>query len=254
MDLGRYAGVVLDIDGVVTLGEEPIAGAAAAVEAIRAAGTGLVFVTNNASRTVSEVVDLLARIGISASPDEIVTSPIATALLLEPGTRCLVIGMRGLREALDERGCVEVREPAEAEAVVVGINRDLTWDDLRRATLALRGGARFLATNGDRTFPMPDGLGPGNGAIVAALEVASDRRAEFAGKPAAPMYQTAAARLPEGLLLMVGDRLDTDLSGAAALGWDTALVLTGVATAEDARAVDPPPTFVADSLAALLAG
>lgn len=244
--------MVLDIDGVVTRGEASIPGAAQAVDAIQASGTDLVFVTNNASRTVSGVVDLLAKVGIPVREEEVVTSPIAAAVLLEPGTRCLVIGMRGLREALSDRGCVEVREPADADAVVVGFNRDLVWDDLRRATLALRRGARFLATNGDRTFPMPEGLVPGNGAIVAALEVASDRQAEFAGKPAAAMYHTAAARLPEGRLLMVGDRLDTDLSGAAALGWDTALVLTGVATAEEAKAADPPPTYVAASLHSLL--
>jgi len=252
MEIGRYAGVVLDIDGVLTRGGEPIAGAAEAVTAIRASGAGVVFVTNNASRTVSDVVDHLANLGIPAVPDEVVTSPIATAVLLEPGTRCLIVGMRGLREALRERGCVEVDEPADADAVVVGFNRDLTYDDLRRATLALRGGARFLATNGDRTFPMPEGLGPGNGAIVAALEVASDRRAEFAGKPAAAMYDSAAARLPHGQLLMVGDRLDTDIAGAAALGWETALVLTGVATAEEAAAANPRPTYVATSLASLL--
>jgi len=248
---GAYAGVALDIDGVLARGEDPVPGAAGAVRRLRAAGTGVAFVTNNATRTPAQVAEHLRAVGVEASASEVVTSPVVAAALLAPGTRVLVVGMDGIRVPLADRGCVEVTDPAEAEAVVVGLDRDLTYDALRRATLALRAGARFVATNRDATFPAADGLWPGAGAIVAALVTASDREPEVAGKPHPPMFAAAAAVLPPGRLLMVGDRVDTDIAGAAALGWDTALVLTGVTTAPAAATATPRPTHTAESVAAL---
>jgi len=245
-------GVVLDVDGVLVRGTVAIRGAAEALDRIRSAGAAIAVATNNATRTPQEVARVLGEAGLRVSPDEVVTSSQAAATLLEPGTRCLVIGMEGLRSALEERGCVLVREPADAEAVVVGLDTGLVWDDLRRATAALRVGADFIATNGDLTFPSPEGLVPGNGAIVAALVAASEREPVYAGKPAAPMLRAAAARLGGGRPLMVGDRLETDIAGAAALGWPTALVLTGVSTAAEAERFSPAPTVVADSLSALV--
>lgn len=250
--LGRYGGVALDLDGVVFRGDRAIPGVARAVQAVRDTGTGLAFLTNNATRTPAQVVDLLGGFGVAAARDEVATSSMALADLVQPGTRCLVIGMEGLRAALADRGCVAVCDPAQAEVVAVGLDRAFSYDDLRRGMRALRAGARFLATNTDRTFPAADGLEPGAGAIVAALAAASDRQPEVAGKPHPPLYRTAAARLGAGPLLMVGDRLDTDIAGAAALGWDTALVLTGVSTADEAAVADPAPTLVADSLPALV--
>ncbi len=251
-DLARYRGVVLDLDGVVVLGDQGIAGAAEAVSRVRAAGCGVVFATNNASRTAGEVAALLRSARIPAEDGEVVTSAMAAAELLDAGTRCLVIGMEGLRWALARRGMVEVREPAEAEAVVVGLDREVTYDDLRRGALALRAGARFVAANRDPTLPTPEGLWPGAGALVAALVTASDREPEVAGKPHAPLFRAAAEHLPAGPLLMVGDRHDTDIAGAAALGWDTALVLSGVTSAEQAATADPAPTYLSPSLATLI--
>ncbi len=250
--LSSCSGVVLDVDGVLVRGTVAIAGAAGALDRIRASGRGVAVATNNATRTPAQVARVLRAAGLGVEVAEVVTSSQAAASLLDPGTRCLVIGMEGLRAALSERGCVDVQEPAEAEAVVVGLDTGLVWDDLRRATVALRAGAAFVATNGDRTFPTPDGLVPGNGATVAALIAASDREPVYAGKPAAPMLLTAAARVGGGRPLMVGDRLDTDIAGAAALGWDTALVLTGVSTRQEAEAVEHRPTYVAASLAELV--
>ncbi len=249
----RYAGVVLDIDGVVRRGPEPIPGAGDAVARLRDRGVAVAFVTNNASRTPGEMAAALREVGVAADAGEIVTSAQAAAALLDPGTRCLVIGMTGLQAALAERDCVLVESPDAAEAVVVGFDRNLVWDDLRRATLAIRRGARFVATNADRTFPSPEGLWPGNGAIVAALETATDVTAEVAGKPQPPLLLAAAERLPDGPLLMVGDRPDTDLDGAAALGWDTALVLTGVTPRDAVAGLARAPTWVLDSVADLLA-
>jgi HAD superfamily hydrolase (TIGR01450 family) len=248
----RYAGVVFDVDGVLLRLHQPVDGAAESLAALRERGTAVAFVTNNASRTPAQVADTLTAAGLPADPAQVITSSTAAAQLLEPGTRCLVIGMDGLRTALADRGCPTVTEPEEADAVVVGWQVDLTWDDLRRATLAIARGARFVGTNADRTYPAPEGPWPGNGATLAALTAASGRQPEIAGKPSPALFRAAAEHLPPGPLLMVGDRPETDLDGAAALGWDTALVLTGVTPAAEADAVRPRPSWVLQDLRGLL--
>lgn len=247
-----YRGVVIDLDGVCYLGGTPVDGSADAVAALRDAGIGIVFATNNATRTPEQSTEKLRSLGFDADPDEVVTSAVAAADLIDPGTRCLVIGMEGLREALRARGCTLVDDPAEAEAVVTGLDRDLTYDTLVRGTRAILAGARFVASNADGSFPADDGISPGAGTIVAALETATGRAAEVAGKPEPALYQAAAARLPEGAKLMIGDRVETDIAGAHELGWDTALVLTGVTDRDGADRADPAPTYVADDLASLV--
>lgn len=248
----RYTGILLDVDGVVRLGDQPVAGAGEAVTALLERGLGVAYVTNNAARTPETVAAAIRDVGVPAEADQVVTSSMAAADLLEPGTRCLIIGGDGLRQALAERGCREVVAPGDAEAVVVGFDHRFDFQALRRATFAVRAGARLIATNTDPTFPTADGLGPGNGAIVAAVETAAEQRAEVAGKPCAPLLEAAARRLPDGPLLMVGDRHATDIVGAAQLGWDTALVLTGVTTAAMVPGLDPSPTWVLDDLRGLL--
>lgn len=248
----RYSGIVFDVDGVLLYIDEPIPGAPETLAAVRERGLGVGFITNNASRTPEAVAVALRAAGITATSGEVITSSVAAAALLEPGTRCLVIGMEGLIEPLHARGCVLVRAPEDAQAVVVGWDRTLVWDDLRRATLALARGARFLATNSDATYPAPEGPWPGNGAVIAALTTATGRQPEIAGKPQPALYRAAAARLPSGPLLMVGDRPETDLAGATALGWDTALVLTGVTGLDAVPHLHPRPTWVLDDLRGLL--
>jgi glycerol-1-phosphatase len=248
----RYAGILFDIDGVVLHIDDPIPGAPEAFAAFRERGLHIGFVTNNASRTPQAVAAALRAAGIEASDTEVITSSIAAAELLEPGTRCLVIGTEGLTEPLRARGCVLVEDPADAQAVVVGWDRTLVWDDLRRATLALARGARFVGTNSDVTYPAREGPWPGNGAVLAALTAATGHHPEIAGKPEPTLYHAAAARLPSGPLLMVGDRPETDLIGAAALGWDTALVLTGVTGRDAVPDVRPRPTWVLDDVRGLL--
>ncbi|QBI18643.1 HAD-IIA family hydrolase [Egibacter rhizosphaerae] len=248
-----YAGLVLDLDGVCYRAAEPIPGVAGALEAIRDRGVAVTFATNNASKTPAAVAHQLRDLGVPATGDDVVTSSVATAELVTPGQRCLVIGMDGLREPLRDRGAVLVDDHRTADVVAVGMDRGLTWSDLRRATLALRRGARFLGTNPDATFPEPEGQVPGNGATLAALTTASGRQPEIVGKPRPTLFEAARARLPDGPVMMVGDRLDTDVVGAAALGWDTALVLSGVTTADEASLADPPPTYVLDDVGGLLA-
>jgi HAD superfamily hydrolase (TIGR01450 family) len=248
----RYAGVVVDLDGVCYRGSEPIAGSPEAVARLRRAGIGVAFATNNATRTPDEAAAKLTSLGFDATPDQVATSALAAADMIAPGTRCLVIGADGLRAALRARGCVLVDDPAQAQAVVTGLDRDINYDKLTRATRALLAGARFVASNADSTFPDVDGISPGAGTIMAALEMASGVTAEQAGKPHPALFETAAARLPDGPVLMIGDRVETDIAGAAALGWDTALVLTGVTDAAAAAHADPAPTWVAADLATLV--
>lgn len=254
--LSRYDGVVFDLDGVVYVsgeaGTRALPGAAKAVAAAREAGLSVAFMTNNASRTPADVVGELTALNVPARAKEVVTSGQAAGELLTPGTRCLVVGSEGLRSVLRDRECVLVDDPEAAEVLVVGFTRDLVWDDLRRATLALANGARFLGTNADVAFPSAEGLWPGNGAILAALTAASGREPEIAGKPQAPMFEAAAERLGAQRVLMVGDRAETDIVGAQAVGWDTALVLTGVSGREQAEALAPPPTYVLETLEDLL--
>ncbi|MDP8978167.1 MAG: HAD-IIA family hydrolase [Actinomycetota bacterium] len=247
-----YAGVVLDLDGVVYRHERALDGAADTVAELGRRGVGVVFVTNNATRTPREVADKLRAMGVPADPSQVLTSALAAARMIDAPARCLVIGERGVRAALDERGLGLVEDAAGADVVVVGWDRRLTWDQLRRATLALSAGARFVATNSDLVYPSPEGPWPGNGATLAALTAATGREPEVAGKPRAPLLTAAAGRLPEGPLLMVGDSLATDVAGAAALGWDCALVLTGVTAASDVDGARPRPTYVLDDLGALL--
>jgi glycerol-1-phosphatase len=245
-----YAGIVFDIDGVLIRGDAALPGAA---ETLRELEGRAVFVTNNASRTPDEIAAWLGNAGVAVDPARVVTSALAAAALIEGGTRCLVIGMRGLREALTMRGCVLDDDPETAEAVVVGFDRRLCWEDLRRATQAIVRGARFIGTNADASLPVEGAVWPGNGAILAALQAATDVEPEVAGKPNRPLFDAAADRLDGGPVLVVGDRVETDLAGAAAVGWDSALVLTGVTSRDAARAADPAPTYVLDSVAHLLA-
>jgi 4-nitrophenyl phosphatase len=249
---GRYAGVVFDVDGVLCRGETPIPGADRTLAELHHRRIPYALVTNNASRTPTGLAAALAAMGLTVPATRILTSPLVAAEMIDPGTRCLVVGSTGLLEALQARGLLLVEDPAAAEAVVVGFDPHLVWDDLRRATVALHRGARFIGTNDDATFPSAEGLWPGNGAILAALATASGRQPEIAGKPHPPLYEAAAALLPPGPLLMVGDRIETDIHGAAALGWDTALVLTGVTSREHARTAGA--SYVLDSVTDLLDG
>lgn len=249
---GAYAGIVLDIDGVCVRGATPVPGAPAAIDLLRDLGVGLTFATNNAMRTPAAVAAHLRQAGFGLEASEVVTAAQAAARMLAPATRCVVIGMDGVLGPLAEQGCVVTRDYTEAEAVVVGLDTRLSYDDLATAALAIGRGARFVGTNPDPSFPSERGQTPGNGAILAALTTATGVSPEIAGKPRAPLFHAAAARLPGGRLLMVGDRLDTDVAGAAALGWDTALVLTGSTGPDELRTSSTTPTYVLESVTDLL--
>jgi glycerol 3-phosphatase-2 len=250
--------VCCDLDGVVWRGDEPIRGAAAAISALCDAGFRVAFVSNNSSQPVGEVSAKLAAAGVRASSDDVITSAVSAATLLasalDPGSRVLACAGPGVVEALEAAGLRAVtREPAAA--VVVGFHPEFDYDELARASAAVRDGARFVATNLDATYPVPGGMIPGSGAIAAAVATAAGRAPEVAGKPERPMVDLIHARFGSSGLV-VGDRPSTDGALAEALGWPFALVLSGV-TQRDAppggESIPVPlPPFVADDLAALV--
>jgi 4-nitrophenyl phosphatase len=239
---------VLDLDGVVWLGSEVIPGAAHAVGLLREAGEEVVFVTNNAFARVCEQEAKLAAFGIDAAGC-VVTSAQAGAQLLDPAWRVFVVGGPGLREEVEARGCTIVDGPG-CDAVISGLDRGLTYEALRIATLAIRRGARWVLTNPDRTFPTPHGLEPGAGAIGAAIRAATDAEPDVGGKPEGAMVDLLRRRLGEQGTV-VGDRADTDGRFATALGYRFGLVLSGVTQRADLP-VDPAPFAVADDLLALV--
>jgi glycerol-1-phosphatase len=248
--------VALDLDGVLWLGDHPLPGAADAVTRLRVAGLGVLFVSNNAATTRAGYVDKLDRMGVDASPDEVISSSMAAAELLASalgaGASVLVVGEAGLREAVGERDLTIV-DQGPCAAVVVGLDRAFDYAKLDRAAAAIRAGARFVATNLDATYPTPQGLAPGNGAIVAAIVAAAGVQPEVAGKPHEPIAALVRARAPRGVV--VGDRPSTDGDLARTLGWPFALVLSEVITQPGGEQVpDPPPALVGAALAELVDG
>lgn len=239
---------VIDLDGVVWLGGEPIAGSARAVAELRARGEEVIFATNNAYDRIVDHEAKLERVGISAA-GAVVSAAQAGAALLHPGERVFVVGGPGLREEVERRGCVLV-EGTDCDVVISGLDRHLSYDALRTATLAIRGGARYVLTNPDVTFPTPHGLEPGAGAIGAALVAATGVEPSIGGKPEGAMVDMIRARHGD-VGVVVGDRADTDGRFAVALGYRFALVLSGVTTESDLP-VEPVPWRVAADLAELV--
>jgi 4-nitrophenyl phosphatase len=255
----RFDGLVCDLDGVVYRGDYAIPGAVDAIDELQRRGVRVVFCTNNSRPTVAQYRRKLAALGIEIDDDDIVTSAVVTGEVLRrrnlQGASALVVGGEGVVESLRAAG-VRVLDGDGApsvQLVVVGYDPEFTYEAMRRATLAVRAGARLVATNDDASFPAADGLWPGAGAILASIEVASDTRAEVMGKPHPPMMDAVARRLAECRdIAIVGDRPQTDLQGGFARGWTTILVTSGVTTPEDAPKVDPPPDLTVGSLAHLV--
>jgi HAD superfamily hydrolase (TIGR01450 family) len=268
--LEHYDTLLLDLDGVVYRGAGPVVHAVEALASAAEAGVRLGFVTNNASRTPDVVADHLASIGVPATKDQVVTSAQVGAELLarqlDSGSRVLAVGGPGVAAALSGRGFIPVlvsqerqdgRSDAEIASSVAGVLQGfgpaVDWRDLTVTSYAVARGAVWVATNTDQTIPRADGIAPGNGTLVAVVTAATGVVPPSAGKPVADMMQIAAARLGAVRPLVVGDRLDTDIRGAAAAGFDSLLVLTGVSGVEDllqAPAGDRP-TFVGDDLRCL---
>ena len=259
--LARYDQVIMDLDGCVYLGAEAIPGSVEAIAALRDGGLRIAFVTNDPRSSTEEYVRRLWGIGVQASVADVVTVGGAVQHLLAEryrGRTVFAIGTEALRRHVADSGLRLLNGTdlaTRADVVVVGGTEDLVYEDLRVAALALRRGAEFLVTGRDPTYPMPDGLWPGTGAIVAALEYATGRVAAVVGKPEPQLFVTALDRLGEGRTLVIGDRLDSDVAAAARARLDAALVLSGGTTAEEAAAAgDPKPVRVAADLRELVLG
>lgn len=245
---------VLDCDGVIWLADEPVPGAADAVRRLRDAGERVAFLTNNSWPRLAEHVEKLSAMSIRAMPDDIVSSSMAAASLVSAGERVLLVGGPGVREELERRGA-DVFEPGggdpeSAATVVAGMDLGFSFQRLAATTVALRNGARLVATNEDATFPTAHGLLPGAGSVVAAVATAGGAQPTFAGKPHEPVARLVRERFGE-VSMMVGDRPSTDGRFARVLGVRFGLVLTGV-TPPGHGPVDPAPDVEATDLRALV--
>jgi HAD superfamily hydrolase (TIGR01450 family) len=257
--LSRYDHVLLDLDGCIWVGDQCTPRAPEAVAELRAAGKTLAFLTNDSRRSPEDYVRKLWALGLRASLEEVVTVGAALQHALagrKRGRGAYVIGSPAIHRHVAEAGwriLNGTEQASEAELVIVAGHDDLHFSELRAAIQALLDGADLIAAGRDPTFPTGDGLWPGTGAIVAALEYATGRTARIVGKPDPHMFRTALDRLGSGKALVVGDRIESDLAGAAAAGLDAAIVLTGVSSRAQAEAArDPAPVAIADDLYALL--
>jgi HAD superfamily hydrolase (TIGR01450 family) len=255
-----YKHVLLDLDGCLWVGDDACDGAVDAVAALRETGASVLFLTNDVRHAPEDFVRKLWRLGFQASLAEVVTVGSALQFQLAGRERgsAFVVGSQALVDHVAEAGLrILNRTPfaTRADVVVVGAHDDFAYDELRTAVQAVTRGAELIGATRDATFPMPDGPWPGTGAILAAIEAAAGRRAGLVvGKPEPAMYEAARDRLGPGRMLAVGDLLEVDVAGARRAGLDSALVLTGGTTREQADVADPRPTHVADSLAALVLG
>ncbi len=251
-----FSALILDMDGVLWQDRLPIGDLPLIFSRISALGLQYTFATNNSTRTIDQYQRRLGSFGIPSEAWQIVTSSVAAAELLArrfpEGGPVFVIGEAGIEEALALRGFFPSNK--DALAVVAGADRGINFDKLRQATLLIRNGVPFYGTNPDRTFPTPEGLIPGAGAILAAIQTATDVPPIIAGKPEKAMLEICLNRMSTSPLetLVVGDRLETDILSGQACGCRTALVLSGVTSPLQAAAWQPAPDLIINDLSALI--
>ena len=229
--------VLIDLDGVLYRGRQPIAGASEGLASLREAGHRLLFITNNSTKTPRDVAaKITAMTGELAASDDVLTSAMAAIHMLEESEReVVVVGETGIETAVRRSGRAVTESWSDAHAVIVGLDRSLSYRKLELATRAIGNGARFIATNLDPTYPTESGLLPGSGSIVASVATAAGIEPEVAGKPSDTMVRLIRDR-GVGPAFVIGDRLDTDVAlGAEQPDWTTVVVLTGVTSAEDAE-------------------
>ncbi len=257
-----YDHLLIDLDGTVWVGGAALPGAVEAIAALREAGKAVLFLTNDVRLAPEAFVRKLWGLGFQASVAEVLSAGAALQYFLAAGgdaqRSAFVVGAQALVDHVAEAGLRIVNGTAfapRADVVVVGGHDRFAFEELKVATQAVLRGAELIGATRDATFPMPDGMWPGTGAILAAIETATGRAAtHVVGKPEPAMYAAARDRLGPGRVLAVGDRLDADVDGARRAGHHAALVLTGVTTRAEADAAQPRPTYVADSLGALVLG
>jgi 4-nitrophenyl phosphatase len=267
--IDKLGALIIDMDGVLWHGDQAIDGLSLFFDTLRELSIPFVLATNNASLTQQQYVTKLANFGVKVEQEEILTSSMATALYLsvnlpEDKRRAFVIGQDGLKQPLLEHGFTltdlyQVNQPDKgitdvgADIVVSGLDRELTWDKLATATLNIRAGALFVATNADTTLPTELGEVIGNGGTIAALEAATGVSPTVIGKPEPILYQQALSLLGTTAenTIAIGDRLNTDILGAVNANMRSVMVLTGVSSEADINYVDYQPDWVVKDITAL---
>lgn len=252
--------LILDMDGVIWRSDTPIGDLPAIFKRIEARGIQYAFATNNSSKTPEQYVDRLKNLGVDVQPWQVVTSSQgaaqAVAQAFPRGTKVFAIGEDGVRVALEEQGfeILSVERASQAQAVVMGIDRTITFQKAAEAALLVRSGVPFYATNTDRTFPTPRGEIPGAGAWVSIITTATGVQPIVAGKPFPYLMELSLERLgtKKEETLVVGDRLETDIAAGQAVGCPTALVLSGVSTRKQVELWKPKMDFVVDDLSSLI--
>jgi 4-nitrophenyl phosphatase len=254
LSLPEIKHLIIDMDGVLYRGNQPMPRLCEFFAFLRERSISFILATNNSTSTPQQYVDKLERMGVTVSPSEILVSGQATARFLRReypcGTRVHVFGMNALKQALTDEGFVLADE--QVQLVVASMDRELTYDKLKRASLLIRAGARFIATNLDPTNPAEDGLLPGTGSMIAILETASGVKPQAIGKPEPIMYQLAMEQMhaqPE-TTAAIGDRADTDILGGKLAGLTTICVLSGSSNRAEAEAFGADMIF--DDIAHLL--
>ena len=252
--------LILDMDGVLWRADQPIGDLPATFARIRQMGLRFTLATNNATLSAGQYVEKLAGFGVTLEPDQVVTSAGSAARYLQrrypQGGPVFIVGETGLQRELAGCGFYPAEEGSQAGclAVVAGLDRTITYDKLARAAALARAGVLFVGTNPDLTYPAVGGLAPGAGSVLAFISAASGVQPVITGKPQPELYLLALERMsvsPQETLV-IGDRLDTDIVGAQALGCRTGLVLTGVSTDAEAQAWQPSLDWTAPDLAGLL--
>ncbi|GIO19237.1 haloacid dehalogenase [Oceanobacillus oncorhynchi subsp. incaldanensis] len=247
----KYKGYLIDLDGTVYRGNEVIPEAIPFVKQLAEKNIPYVFVTNNSTKSTREVAEKLNGLGILANHKQVVTSSMATAKYLQDQSvkTCYCIGQSGLKNPIKEYG-IQLTDSTDADAVVVGLDRDITYDKLAKACIAIRKGAQFISTNRDHAIPTEDGMGPGNGAFTALIQTSTQQAPVFIGKPDTVIMKEALDVL--GLrredVVMVGDNYQTDIQSGIHAGVDTLFVSTGVTSTEELATFEEQPTYIIENL------
>ncbi len=252
----KYAGYLIDLDGTMYRGNEPIDGAKEFIQHLQQTSTPHMYVTNNATSTQSAVIAKLKKFGIDAKEEQVLTSAIAAANYIkekQAGNQVYMIGEVGLREALEKEGMIVTDEASDY--VVVGLDRELTYEKLATACTLIRNGATFISTNKDAAIPTEAGFKPGNGSITQAVAVSTGVKPIYIGKPEAIMVEQALhyLQMSKEEVLMVGDNYDTDITFGIDAQIDTLMVLTGVSTREHLQGGVKQPTYIEENLSTWLA-
>ena len=252
--------LIIDMDGVIWKADSPIGDLPSIFSRIRQRGLKFVFATNNSTKTPAQYAERLKDFGVDVEDWQIVTSSQgvahAVAQKFPAGTRVFMIGEDGIREPLEEKKftILAVEDATKAQVVVMGIDREVTFQKICEATLLVRSGIPFYVTNTDRTFPTPRGEIPGSGAWVSVITIATGVQPIVAGKPFPFLMELSLEKLgiTKHQTLVVGDRVETDVAAGQAVGCPCALVLSGVSTREQAEAWNPKIDFISDDLATLI--